>query len=753
MRAGLEGAPLTVVPAGDDGIGLSARCWERPATPRSPGDEGQAAPAGVTRRRSCQGVGDRQDWPAMNDLSLALLRRIDLAAEAPFELGRLRVEPALLQVEGGGAVQQLEPKVMQVLVLLHRARGQAVSRARLTEVCWGGVVVGDDSINRSISLARRAVSADPKVRVQTIPRVGYRLYVEGEAAAADRPERSRPGGKTVYAMLAVALVGALGAAAAYGLRERAIFVSGVRPLTRQPGFEGYPAASPDGSQVAYAAGPAFRGPRDILVRGLEIGTSQPVVAAATPADEYAPAWSPDGRRLAFVRRGPDACGIVSMAFPGGMERIVAACRSAPDGLAWLDADRIAFSDRPDDGPRRMMAASLGDGSVQPLTTPPLGVQGDDAPVVSPDGRQLLFRRTAALGSDDLFILDLKSLKERRLTFDGWKALGAAWSADSRTVYFTSNRGGDFGVWSMSARGGGIERVSPGVLPLGRLSASPRKDVLIAEAARGRSAIFTMSAGAPTAAVSDAAGMDWDPDIASDGALAFGSDRSGANELWIKPSGLAPARLTELKASFLHSPRFSPDGELIAFIGVVGGKSDVHLVRRDGSGHTVLTKDGAGKGRVAWTSRGDALIYTARTPQGWGAWRISATGGQPHRLPAADGVAVIQRWGPRIYARDEGSAMLNTLDEATGALAEARPQMRLSSMEGWSVAKDGVIVLEPTADARNQVVLHRWDMRRQVLGEVTPASRMTVAASPSGALFLPQQVEDDVDLVRLDINRR
>jgi TolB protein len=53
--------------------------------------------------------------------------------------------------------------------------------------------------------------------------------------------------------------------------------------------------SPDGSQIAYAAGD----PGDILIMNTD-GSDQHTVIGG-PADDFGPTWSPDGRQLAFIR--------------------------------------------------------------------------------------------------------------------------------------------------------------------------------------------------------------------------------------------------------------------------------------------------------------------------------------------------------------------------------------------------------------------------------------------------------------------
>ena len=85
---------------------------------------------------------------------LAVPGRVVLAHEPPFKIGKLRVFPAVLQLEFDGARETLEPRVMQVLVVLARAQGSIVTRDELLERCRDGRIVSDNAINRVISRLR-----------------------------------------------------------------------------------------------------------------------------------------------------------------------------------------------------------------------------------------------------------------------------------------------------------------------------------------------------------------------------------------------------------------------------------------------------------------------------------------------------------------------------------------------------------------------------------------------------------------------
>jgi DNA-binding winged helix-turn-helix (wHTH) protein/TolB-like protein len=102
---------------------------------------------------------------------------IDLAQEAGFDLGPLRVWPARCEVEWNGDFQTLQRRVMQVLVVLAKARGSVVSQSDLVLRCWRGLSVSDDAIYRCISQLRKLAAGYPDApyAIEAIPGVGYRL--------------------------------------------------------------------------------------------------------------------------------------------------------------------------------------------------------------------------------------------------------------------------------------------------------------------------------------------------------------------------------------------------------------------------------------------------------------------------------------------------------------------------------------------------------------------------------------------------
>ena len=147
-----------------------------------------------------------------------LLTIADLAARPDFTLGLTAISPSSRTIAGPGGTVDVEPRVMQVLVVLADAAGQVVTRETLFNRCWGGVYVGDDSLNRAVGAVRKLAAdiAGGSFEIESIPRTGYRLTGEiakvpaGDSSEASKPRLSRRG--LVGAGAAAAAVAVVGAA-------------------------------------------------------------------------------------------------------------------------------------------------------------------------------------------------------------------------------------------------------------------------------------------------------------------------------------------------------------------------------------------------------------------------------------------------------------------------------------------------------------------------------------------------------------
>lgn len=146
-----------------------------------------------------------------------LLTTAELAARPDFELGEATISPSTRTVRGPAGETDLEPRVMQVLVVLADSAGTVVTRETLFDRCWGNSLVGDDSLNRAIAGVRRIAEtiAAGSFTVETVPRTGYRLLVQRGALAKEADSAPRP--MVTRRALVGSGVAALAAAGGFGL--------------------------------------------------------------------------------------------------------------------------------------------------------------------------------------------------------------------------------------------------------------------------------------------------------------------------------------------------------------------------------------------------------------------------------------------------------------------------------------------------------------------------------------------------------
>jgi len=151
---------------------------------------------------------------------------VRLSAARDFVLGDLEIHPSVSEAIRGGHSQHVEPRVMQVLVMLAGAGGAVVSRDELIRRCWDGRVVGEAAINRCMSRLRALADRGDGTRsfqVETIARVGYRLQAAtgvAQADAAPNPRADAPRRKRLvpFALAGLAIVSLVVAVVALSYR-------------------------------------------------------------------------------------------------------------------------------------------------------------------------------------------------------------------------------------------------------------------------------------------------------------------------------------------------------------------------------------------------------------------------------------------------------------------------------------------------------------------------------------------------------
>jgi len=102
-------------------------------------------------------------------------------------VGEWRVEPMTNRLSRNRETLHLEPKAMEVLLLLARRAGEVISREELLATVWSGSVVGDDTLTQAVIKLRKALGDDSRspTYIETIAKRGYRLIATVRAGQGD----------------------------------------------------------------------------------------------------------------------------------------------------------------------------------------------------------------------------------------------------------------------------------------------------------------------------------------------------------------------------------------------------------------------------------------------------------------------------------------------------------------------------------------------------------------------------------------
>jgi len=220
--------------------------------------------------------------------------------------------------------------------------------------------------------------------------------------------------------------------------------TGSRRLTRDPAEEFDPAWSPDGTKIAFSRSDGDR--YQIFVMN-EDGTS-PVQLTQGDSSSSDAAWSPDGRRIAFTRCSAGSCHIYVMSANGsGETRLTQGDRPGEWDPSWSpDGTRIVFAEI---GGIVVMNA---DGRDWKQVT--VGPADDNNPDWSPDGSRIAFDSSRGLWDGDLYVVDPGGGPLTDLTDSQPLDSNPSWSPDGRLIAFMRrrNRHVQARVFVMSADG-------------------------------------------------------------------------------------------------------------------------------------------------------------------------------------------------------------------------------------------------------------------------------------------------------------
>jgi Tol biopolymer transport system component len=220
--------------------------------------------------------------------------------------------------------------------------------------------------------------------------------------------------------------------------------------------------------------------------------------------------------------------------------------------------------------------SVETGERKRLTSPPPDWNGDDSPVLSPDGSQVAFMRRPGPESGNVFLLNLNhdytaQGEPQQLTHEPCCTANPVWTGDGRQILYLTNDQDISTLHRIPAHLGGRSETVDTIGALGnQLAISRQGDKLVYVSGQTDSDLWRVEppthggSGAALAAsrVLSSTRIDAFPDISPDGKrVAFGSNRSGTLEVWVaEADGSGARQVTALGGPPALLPRWSPDGK-------------------------------------------------------------------------------------------------------------------------------------------------------------------------------------------------
>jgi Tol biopolymer transport system component len=189
---------------------------------------------------------------------------------------------------------------------------------------------------------------------------------------------------------------------------------------------------------------------------MDTNGDNPERISTSDADDISPAWSHDGKTLAFASMREDKFKLYTVVMPHGGE-------SDPKPI---DAAFVGFpSWSPDD---KSIAVAVAYGETQEICIFTLESNVlkcltsnefmDTAPSWSPDGKQILFE-TNRDGNYELYVMNTDGTHPVNLTNNPASDLSPTWSPDSKRIAFSSDRDGNLEIYTMKANGSDVRRLT------------------------------------------------------------------------------------------------------------------------------------------------------------------------------------------------------------------------------------------------------------------------------------------------------
>lgn len=220
-----------------------------------------------------------------------------------------------------------------------------------------------------------------------------------------------------------------------------------------------PRISPDGTRLAFSA--LTKSPQSWQIMMYSTELDRMVSFPRSAGDNFSPAWSSDGAKLAFSSTMHSGLSeiYVGSASGGGARMLTTGKKDVSPVFNPKTNGQIAWVSGRSGLPEIYVMDADGS-NVQRMTNQGYAV----SPAWSPNGLLLAFAWVrnygpGVLGGQDIYLMDIASRQIVQLTHDGGRNDFPSWSPDGRHIVFQTNRSGTEQIWSVLADGTHLQQLT------------------------------------------------------------------------------------------------------------------------------------------------------------------------------------------------------------------------------------------------------------------------------------------------------
>lgn len=493
-----------------------------------------------------------------------------------------------------GAIIILEPLSVEVLAYFCRNPNVMISRDVLIAEVWNGRIVTDNAVTRVITKLRKALAdnLESPQFIATFPKKGYKFVADVTPVdensevqpvsspsnlSPDRVHTKKRGQYLVVFMLAVCgllvwlWVSSAPQPVSSGISYR------IEALTRGVDREFHPAVSPNGRYLAYSTFNADQ--MRLFLKDVE--TQETLEIEDHNGWSGPAAWSSDGTQLVYLNTTRDACQyyLLTLANLVVTERkLIHNCPKGSHGkiIFGHEPHTFIYTEAASAGsPFSIFEINVSTGDVRRLPQPELVLGGNSQFDLHPTENKLLISSPNRQQWLDVYSLDLTNDELTHLFELREYTCCAIWDhTGTRVVIQGEHPAKELISFNLDGADKAVLfQVPHSVSSPSRIPNSEHYAYVGGEINRD---IYLHSFADQTAKVIiNSAVDDWLPVISQDGKnLAFISDRSGNEEIWIREEGQSFERkLTNYNdGRHYFDLQWSPDGKLIAGMTI----NEIHL---------------------------------------------------------------------------------------------------------------------------------------------------------------------------------